>query len=170
MTICNKITLFLIKREIISNSDIDIFNYGIFVILYNMFLIFNILIIGLFFYKFSFALQFLLFWTPYRIFIGGSHCSTPLRCWIFFDLYFIFAIFLSAVLDINILIVANTLMLFFHLFSTKFKITYPFIIFWVIFYIFLCILPHEYILIMNITYLLNSFLTIHKIYINKFII
>lgn len=61
MTICNKITLFLIKREIISNSDIDIFNYGIFVILYNMFLIFNILIIGLFFYKFSFALQFLLF-------------------------------------------------------------------------------------------------------------
>ena len=59
MTICNKITLFLIKREIISNSDIDIFNYGIFVILYNMFLIFNILIIGLFFYKFSFALQFL---------------------------------------------------------------------------------------------------------------
>ena len=55
MTICNKITLFLIKREIISNSDIDIFNYGIFVILYNMFLIFNILIIGLFFYKFSFA-------------------------------------------------------------------------------------------------------------------
>ena len=54
MTICNKITLFLIKREIISNSDIDIFNYGIFVILYNMFLIFNILIIGLFFYKFSY--------------------------------------------------------------------------------------------------------------------
>ena len=49
MTICNKITLFLIKREIISNSDIDIFNYGIFVILYNMFLIFNILIIVILF-------------------------------------------------------------------------------------------------------------------------
>ncbi|WP_370772736.1 accessory gene regulator B family protein [Faecalibacillus intestinalis] len=46
MIICNKITNFLINKNIISINDREIYIYGLFVILYNAFLLVNIIIIG----------------------------------------------------------------------------------------------------------------------------
>ena len=59
MIICNKITNFLINKNIISINDREIYIYGLFVILYNAFLLVNIIIIGFIFNKFLFALLFL---------------------------------------------------------------------------------------------------------------
>lgn len=170
MIICNKITNFLINKNIISINDRDIYIYGLFVILYNAFLLVNIIIIGLIFNKFVFSLLFLLFWTPYRIFVGGSHCSTPLRCWLFFDLYFLISILLSRVMNILVSEIIASFLLLLIIFSNKIENKKSFIIFFMIYFILLAIPSFNCKFIMSIAYILNSILTLHKIYLNKDII
>ena len=169
MIICNKITNFLINKNIISINDRDIYNYGLFVILYNTFLLINIIIIGFIFNKFVFSLLFLLFWTPYRIFVGGSHCSTPLRCWLFFDLYFLISILLSKVMNTLVSEIIASFLLLLIICSNKME-NKSFIIFFMIYLILLTIPSFNCKFIMSIAYILNSILTLHKIYLNKDII
>lgn len=83
MSITNKIVNYLINNDIISTQERNIYEYGTFVFLYNSFLVLNILFLGYLLDQFQFSFLFLLFWTPYRILIGGSHCSTAFKCYFF---------------------------------------------------------------------------------------
>ena len=167
MIICDKITTLLINKNIISVTDKDIYNYGLFVILYNTFLLVNIIFIGFIVNEFIFSLLFLLFWTPYRIFVGGSHCSTPLRCWIFFDFYFLFSILLSKTINVSILDIISSILLLWLICSSKTDNVKIILFFSIIYLILLAFLPLNYKIAMCIAYILNSILTLHKIYLNK---
>lgn len=71
MKCINTITNYLMSRNIIETTDRDIYNYGLFVLLYNSFLLLDILIMGFLFKQLYFTVLFLIFWCPYRIFVGG---------------------------------------------------------------------------------------------------
>ena len=107
MSICNYIANYLIKKNIILDGDKEIYVYGLFVILYNSFLVLDILLLGLLFNQLEFSTLFLLFWTPYRILVGGSHCSTPFRCWFFFNFYYLLSYFFYLYLSLFLIFVLN---------------------------------------------------------------
>lgn len=165
MIICKYIIDILIKEKIISHNDRDVYEYGLFVILYNSFLLFDILLIGFFTNNNIFSILFLLFWTPYRIFIGGSHCSSTFKCWIFFNIYYLLASYLYYILNIYLLLFLNMLCLYFEI--KKIQVNLSFILIWILFFIFTTVLPKNTVIIINITYLLNSILTLHECYSKK---
>lgn len=169
MKISNNLTNFLIRNGIILDEDREIYDYGFFVLLYNSFLVINILLLGFIFNEVGYAVLFLVFWTPYRIFIGGSHCSTVFRCWIFFDIYFLIGYYIYLSCSNMNLLILNSFFMFIQLF--KKKNLSVFFILWFIYYILLFILPASYHYVMSISYMMNSVLVLHSIITNnKFIV
>lgn len=164
MNICNYITNYLIKKNIILSEDKEIYLYGLFVIFYNSFLIFNILLIGFVYQQLEYSFLFLIFWSPYRILVGGSHCSTPFKCWLFFNLYYLIGYYIY-LHSTSIIYIINTLAIIIQ--YKKNKNNFFFIILWIIYYVLLFVMPLKYQLILSIAYLLNSLLTIHQIISNK---
>lgn len=94
----NKFVNILVDNSIVDSSDKDIYYYGVFVILFNFICIVTMILLGILFNKLDFTLAFLLFYIPYRIIIGGFHCSSSNRC------YFVFNFIFSLILLLNILI------------------------------------------------------------------
>ncbi|MFR1688168.1 MAG: accessory gene regulator B family protein [Massilimicrobiota timonensis] len=169
MNICKIFSNFLWKQGIILKDDINIYTYGFFVFFYNSFLIVSILFIGLIFKHLEYSLFFLLFWTPYRILVGGSHCSTPIRCYIFFNLYYLLGYYIYLNVSLFLMVLINLLLLMVQLIFMKEKSF--FYLMWLLYYILLIILPFDYKLIMTIAYFMNSLLAIHQIMFNsKYII
>ena len=90
----NRMINLLLKYHIISNDDIEIYQYGLFVIW------FNSICIGLpIFYSYAigemfFAIIFFIFFIPIRLFLGGYHCQNPISCIIFFFLIYNFILFI----------------------------------------------------------------------------
>lgn len=160
MNICNKITNYLIKKEIIQKEDKDIYLYGIFVLLYNLLLILNILFLGLLFCQLEYSILFLIFWTPYRILVGGSHCSTPFRCWVFFNIYYFISYYIYIKINITPIIILNSLLMLIQFFAKKENIY--FMLLWIAYYILILLMPSQFQKILSIAYLMNSILTIHK--------
>lgn len=85
----NKILYLFLKHKIININDLPIYQYGIFVICFNTILIITILLIGFLLNNILFAINFLIYFTPIRILLGGYHCSTPHNCIISFSLIFV---------------------------------------------------------------------------------
>ncbi len=165
MNICNYIANYLIKKNIILGGDKEIYMYGLFVILYNSFLVFDILLLGLLFNQLEFSTLFLLFWTPYRILVGGSHCSTPFRCWVFFNFYYLLSYFFYLYLSLFLIFVLNIVVM---AIQTQKKIDNKFfIVLWISYFILIYILPSKYQLAMSVSYLMNSLLTIHQVFTTK---
>ena len=115
----NNIVNIFIKNNIINKDDADIYRYGLFVILYNGFLIIDILLLGTIFNQLKFTCLFIIFWTPYRIFIGGSHCSTPIKCCIVFNIFFLVGILLYIMKLNNFIFVINIFFLLIQLIFSK---------------------------------------------------
>ena len=169
MNICNYITNYLIKKNIILTDDKEVYAYGLFVILYNSFLVFDILLLALLLKQLEFAIIFLLFWSPYRILIGGSHCSTPFRCWAFFNFYYIVSYFVYLNIPTVILVILNIFIML--VLSPKKLSNKFFIILWIIYFVLIYYIPLNYQIIMSISYLMNSLLTIHQVFLkNQYII
>lgn len=85
---CFKIVDVLVKKNIILENERHIYNYGLFVIYFNLLCLFSILLQGCLFGQIKFTIIFLLFFLPYRLMIGGFHCKTPKQCLIIFNLTF----------------------------------------------------------------------------------
>ena len=166
--ISNIINLF-IKKNIIKHSDRDIYEYGLFVIIFNSSVIISFLFLSFLLHHLDFFYLFILFWTPYRILIGGAHCSTPFRCLIVSDLIFLFAILLYHLNAYSYIIIMNCCLMIFQI---KYLDTnFSFYSLWLIFFLLQLVLPIKFLKILNIAYLLNSLSVTYKIIFKyKFII
>lgn len=168
MNICNYFINYLIEKEIILDDDKDVYTYGLFVLLYNSFLVTNILLFGLLFKHLDFSILFLIFWTPYRILVGGSHCSTPFKCCLFFTFYYFISYFIYINIDLLLTIALNSILMIVQ-FRRK-KENLFFLLLWSIYYILILIIPFKYQAIISVSYLMNSILTTHQlIFKEKFI-
>lgn len=166
--ISNIINLF-IKKNIIKHSDRDIYEYGLFVIIFNSSVIISFLFLSFLLHHLDFFYLFILFWTPYRILIGGAHCSTPFRCLIVSDSIFLFAILLYHLNAYSYIIIMNCCLMIFQI---KYLDTnFSFYSLWLIFFLLQLVLPIKFLKILNIAYLLNSLSVTYKIiFKDKFII
>lgn len=165
MTMINKMVDYLISRNIISSNSREIYSYGLFVFFYNLFLVLNILVDGIVLNEFQFTILFLLFWIPYRIFIGGIHCSTPIRCMCFFNICYLCALALFKLVNLNILIAINIVLFFIQLYKECRNGVY--ILFWIVYGILIIIFESQLVTILSIAYLCNSFLKCYELYSNK---
>lgn len=86
---------FLIKLSKSSNYEIEVLEYGLKVIFFNIISILTILLLSYFADNFLFGVTFLLSFCTIRIKIGGFHCKTIISCLISFSTLYIFNFFLS---------------------------------------------------------------------------
>lgn len=84
-----KLSSTFVKNGIIVEDDIEIYEYGIFVVLFNLISIGAIILLGFLFNQLSFTLKFLFFYLSNRMIIGGYHCKTPHKCFITFTISYI---------------------------------------------------------------------------------
>ena len=70
---------------IIQDEDIPVYEYGVFVLGFNVSCILVALLIGALFHQFIFISQFFLFFIPIRIFLGGFHFNSPYKCMTMFE-------------------------------------------------------------------------------------
>lgn len=80
-----KIINLLLKEHLINQDDIEIYKYSLFVISFNFICIFSLIFWGCLFNLLNFTLLFILYYLPIRIYIGGFHCKTPLKCFLLFN-------------------------------------------------------------------------------------
>lgn len=73
----------LVRSSVIEAEDAEIYIYGINQILVSVFNVLSALIIGLILGTFFEVMVFMAAYIPLRIFAGGYHAKTPLRCYIF---------------------------------------------------------------------------------------
>ena len=73
----------LVQSNIVKEEDAEIYIYGINQILVSVLNVSSALIIGLILETFFEAVVFMAAYIPLRIFAGGYHAKTPLRCYIF---------------------------------------------------------------------------------------
>lgn len=73
----------LVQSNIVKEEDAEIYIYGINQILVSVLNVSSALIIGLILEAFFEAVVFMAAYIPLRIFAGGYHAKTPLRCYIF---------------------------------------------------------------------------------------
>lgn len=122
----NKLGIYLVKQNIIDEDDREICDYGLFVILFNGLTMITTLILGTWMISWHFAFYFLLFYLPLRMLLGGGHCQTPQKCFVFthVDLVVVFVIaifFPSLVFNaVSILFISIAMMI--YLLSDKHKI------------------------------------------------
>lgn len=124
--IMDKLGIYLAKQNIINEDDREICDYGVFVILFNGLTTITTLILGTVMISWHFAFYFLLSFLPLRMLLGGGHCQTPQKCFVFthVDLIIVFLIamfFSSFILNaVSILLISIAMMI--YLFSDKKKI------------------------------------------------
>ncbi len=88
-----KIASFLAKMGHIQKSDIDICRYGIELFIISVLEVASVLFISLFAGNFIFTAVFLCTFIPVRIYGGGYHADTRLRCYLLFlAVYVLFSI------------------------------------------------------------------------------
>lgn len=97
----NMITNYLLKKRLIEENDIEIYKYGEFVFLFNCAIIFFAILISYILNEVDFIIRFFVFFIPLRIFIGGFHCSSPYRCFIFSELLFASVVLLYKIEVLN---------------------------------------------------------------------
>lgn len=90
----SKLGVYLVKQNIIKEEDQEICDYAVFVILFNGLTVITSAILATIMINWQFALYFLLFYFPLRMLLGGGHCQTPQKCFIFthVDLFVVFVL------------------------------------------------------------------------------
>lgn len=156
----------LIKDKIIPDESKEIYLYGIYVIVFNLIVVVDILLIGFILNQLKYSIYFLIFWIPYRIFVGGSHCSTPSRCIIVFSLLHILGIMIFLNFR-NIIYFLNIFLMIIQIVHTE--NSKVILYFWVLYFIGVFILPLRYVKILVISYFMNTILNLHSIRYNKII-
>lgn len=73
----------LVRSSVVKAEDVEMYIYGINQILVSVLNVSSALIIGLIFGMFLEVAVFMAAYIPLRIFAGGYHAKTPLRCYIF---------------------------------------------------------------------------------------
>jgi len=71
----------LIKKYF-PNDDLEIMEYGLYVLISKIIFMTTIIITGIFFDELVSVILFTLFYTPIRSFAGGIHAETPSRCYV----------------------------------------------------------------------------------------
>lgn len=79
----DKITEWLYQKELIDRSHADVYRYGIQQLLTLILNIVSFFIIGIIFHVILPTILFLLFYAILRIYAGGYHAKTPIRCYLF---------------------------------------------------------------------------------------
>lgn len=166
MKICKKITNQLVHLNIIKSDDKDIYEYGLFVIIFNSIIILSYILIGVILNQLIYSILFIIFYSPCRIAIGGAHCSTPKRCFLISNIYFLIRLLLYLLSTSYYLIFTLNIITFvtqLYRIENKKILTITSII-----YLCLLIIPMMNIkIIINIAYLQNSLLKIFELYSHK---
>lgn len=113
----------LLKNNIIKEDDIEVYDYAMFVIIFNLLTLVTLICIGILFNQLSFTIMFLLFYLPNRIFIGGYHCKTPLTCYLTFTSIYLVILISNSIMKVDALYIPTVIVCFFYLlFSFKYNI------------------------------------------------
>ncbi|WP_349814264.1 accessory gene regulator B family protein [Thomasclavelia cocleata] len=91
----NKIINYLIKKNILDSNNRDVYEYGLFVLLFNLLNIFSVIIIGFLLNQTLVSIIFLITFIPVRIFAGGFHFKSATMCCLFFNSCLFFILLLS---------------------------------------------------------------------------
>lgn len=100
----NRFVNMLIQENIINELETEIYQYGLFVLIFNFICLATVIFFGYVDSQLFFTIIFLIFYAPFRMIIGGYHCKTPLKCYIYTNLVFV------AILLFNKLILYNELL------------------------------------------------------------
>lgn len=148
----SKLTNIFINNHIIDKEDAEIYEYGIFVVLFNLLSIGAIIVLGILFNRLSFTLEFLLFYIPNRMIIGGYHCKTPQRCFITFTSSYIIILISTYIIPYSNILYLISILLYIFLLIMHFKTQKSFKIFFTLCFIIFIILT------MNIMTLRQAFI------------
>lgn len=96
----NRLVCTLVEYNLISDEEISVYEYGIFVILFNLLCIFIALCIGVLFGKLKFSILLFFFYTPIRILLGGHHCKNSKSCICLFETIFTLLLLFNQIFDI----------------------------------------------------------------------
>ena len=94
--------LYLFRRKVIKNKDLNIYTYGFELLYSTIFIVSTIIIIGFVFRTPITSFIFLLYFYPIRLYSGGFHCSTYLRCYLCTNCIFIMVLLLINILPNSI--------------------------------------------------------------------
>lgn len=78
-----------------NDIDEDIYEYGVFVIKFNLLCIMTIIAMGYIFDQTVFTFYFLIFYVPIRVLLGGYHCKKPVSCYLTFNFIFLIILILN---------------------------------------------------------------------------
>ncbi len=78
-----------VKRDIISESDIEIYRYGLEILISSTFTSFSVLVLSCLLDSFAYGFLYLLITIPLRITAGGYHADTYQKCFICSNLSYI---------------------------------------------------------------------------------
>lgn len=85
-----KVVNILLKNKIINEDEKSIYEYGCFVILFNLICMLSVIIIGILLNELKTSFIFIIAFLPIRVLSGGFHLKSPLKCLLFFSTcYFI---------------------------------------------------------------------------------
>ena len=112
--ISSMITKYFFKKNIITNSDQEVFIYGCQLIISSFCSISSILLLS-FFINITYGILFLLFFFPIRLFCGGFHASSYIKCFLCTNTIFIMTLFCSlSLVDCNKYILVGICCYFFY--------------------------------------------------------
>lgn len=80
-----KICSYLTNKLNLSEEINEIMYYGMFVLVTNLASIISVLFIGDLLGEFKHTLMFIVSFIPLRLYIGGYHASTPIKCYVYFN-------------------------------------------------------------------------------------
>lgn len=113
------------KRKLIDEKNSDVYQYGIQQLLTLILNLISFLIIGVLFQVVLPTLLFIFFYAVLRIYAGGYHASTPIRCYLFSNVIVILFIIIFKYLPMTYvecnfsLLVSSIFIFFFHLLEVK---------------------------------------------------
>ena len=123
----NNLSSIFVKQGIIEEDDKEIYDYGIFVIVFNLLSISTIVLLGMLFKRTIFTLSFLLFYLPNRMIIGGYHCKTPTSCFLTFTASYCMILILSCINLSNNYLYVTSILIYFLLLMLYFRQSRAFI-------------------------------------------
>ncbi len=117
----NYISKILNEQKVINESDTDILKYGLSALLVSIFEITSILILSLFLGNFLNTLVFFVAFVPFRLYAGGYHAETKMKCYLVlllvYSLFVILSEYYTGIVPITVLeicsIIITTIIVFF---------------------------------------------------------
>ncbi len=114
-----RVCKYLVDTLNLDDQIYEVIYYGLFVVVTNLLNVISVMFIGACLGEFNNTIIFLLFFTPLRLYLGGYHASTALRCYILFNAISIVFILLFKV-EINTVILQS--ITFFLLFKVLMRL------------------------------------------------